>query len=71
MLARDLRDERSSYAALSVCQCDRLSGMSRDQLYGLKLWFVNRTLQDLVLPASYCVQCDQYELPPIDLDELL
>jgi hypothetical protein len=71
MLTRDLRDERSSYAALSLPLCDRLSGMSRDQLYGLKLWFVNRTLQDLVLPDKVCVECGYCELPPIDLEELL
>jgi hypothetical protein len=71
MLLRETRDERGSYALLSLAPCDRLAGMSEPQLYGLKLWFVNRSLQDLVLPANVCVECGHVELPPIDLDELL
>jgi hypothetical protein len=45
--------------------------MSDAQLYGIKLWFVNRSLADMVLPQNICVECGYVELPPIDFEELL
>jgi hypothetical protein len=71
MLTHVVRDERTSCALLSLTLCDRLASMSDAQLYGIKLWFVNRSLADLVLPQNVCVECGYVELPPIDLDELL
>jgi len=71
MLPHDVRNERTSCALLSLSVSDQLSDMSDAQLYGLKLWFVNRSLADLVLPQNVCVECGYVELPPIDLDELL